>query len=212
MVQAVLFDADGVLVDACELHYISLNRALGTMGWTITREEHENVYNGLPTAKKLELLSQAKDFPRDWHSAVHSLKQEFTLDAIEECLSFDRSKRDLLKELHALGIRTAVCSNSLRKSLHRMLQKIGIDDLIEIALGNDDVSRPKPDPEMYLLAAEGLGASIGNCLIVEDSEVGLEAARAAKPLGIIHVEGPHEVNPALMTRIETYLGIAKEAA
>jgi len=212
MVQAVLFDADGVLVDACELHYVALNRALATMGWNISREEHENIYNGLPTAKKLQMLSDTKSFPSDWHKAVHDLKQEFTIAAIDECLTPDLSKRELIADLKSQGILVGVCSNSLRKTLRKMLVSIGVNDLVDLAIGNDDVVNPKPAPDMYLQAAALLDVPIGRCLIVEDSEVGLQAAYAAQPLEVIEVSGPAEVNLSLLKRFERHLGVVKEAA
>lgn len=201
MVRAVLFDADGVLVDACELHYVALNRALGTMGWTITRREHETIYNGLPTQRKLELLSERNAFPQDWHKAVHDLKQHYTWEAMDELLSPDLTKRELLSDLRAHGLKVAVCSNSLRRSLMKMLSAIGVCDLVDLALGNDDVKNPKPSPEMYLEAADRLGVVIRECVIVEDSPVGLKAAYSAGPLDVIEVSGPDEVTARLAARI-----------
>jgi beta-phosphoglucomutase len=210
MIKAVLFDADGVLVDACELHYVAFNRALATMGWNISPQEHTTTYNGLPTQKKLDLLTETKGFPEDWHKAVHGLKQEFTWQAIADCLLYDAEKRELLVKLKQQGIKIAVCSNSLHKSLQKMLASIGILDLVDLIIGNDDVKTPKPDPEMYLLAAEKLNLDIKDCAIVEDSPVGLQAAYAAKPGQVIVVQGPREVNVSLLSQLESEF--AREAA
>lgn len=60
MIKAVLFDMDGVLIDAREWHYDALNRALSLFGYTITRQEHENYYDGLPTHVKLKKLTEEK--------------------------------------------------------------------------------------------------------------------------------------------------------
>ncbi|HEY3783178.1 MAG TPA: HAD family phosphatase [Fimbriimonadaceae bacterium] len=209
MIKAVLFDADGVLVDACELHYVAFNRALATMGWNISPQEHTQTYNGLPTQKKLDLLTETKGFPEDWHKAVHGLKQEFTWQAIDDCLLYDCEKRQLLLELKEQGIKIAVCSNSLHKSLQKMLASIGILDLVDLILGNDDVKAPKPDPEMYLAAAKMLSVDIAQCAIIEDSPVGLQAAYASKPGQVIAVQGPREVNITLLKQIRTAM---KEAA
>ncbi len=199
-IKAVLFDADGVLVDACELHYVALNKALATMGWNISRSEHENTFNGLPTQRKLEILTERHAFPRDWHETVHELKQRYTWDAID-ALQPDLSKRELLAALRSEGIRIAVCSNAIKKSLLKMLEAIGISHLADLTLGNDDVMYPKPNPEIYITAARRLGVPVSECVIVEDSAVGLKAAYAAHPLDVIQVASPLEVNIALMPRI-----------
>jgi HAD superfamily hydrolase (TIGR01509 family) len=212
VIKAVLFDADGVLVDACELHYVALNRALATMGWKINRTEHETIYNGLPTHKKLQLLTREKGFPEDWHSAVHSLKQQYTWDAIEECVTTDPGKRELLCALRHCGFKIAVCSNSLHRTLARMLSAVGIMDCIDLVIGNDDVQFPKPSPEMYLLAAAKLGVAMEETVIVEDSMVGLRAAWAAEPGGVVKVEGPDEVDLSLLTKIATDPILLREAA
>ncbi len=212
LIKAVLFDADGVLVDACGLHYVALNRALGTMGWTINQSDHETIYNGLPTHKKLQRLTRDQGFPEDWHGAVHSLKQQFTREMIEECISPDISKRELLLALRDCGYQIAVCSNSLRDTLERMLRAVGIIDLVDLFIGNDEVKLPKPSPEMYLLAAEKLGVEMEETVIVEDSPVGMRAAWAAEPAQVIKVAGPHEVNLSLISQIAVDLNSMRRAA
>ena len=81
-IKAVLFDLDGVLVDATEWHYNALNRALGLFGYTISRYEHLTTYNGLPTRKKLEMLSVEKNFPRGLHALTNQIKQKYTREEI----------------------------------------------------------------------------------------------------------------------------------
>src|SRR5258708_12894956 len=77
-IKAILFDLDGVLVDATEWHYEALNRALGLFGYNIARFEHLTTYNGLPTRKKLEMLSVEKGFPRGLHRLFTQTKQKYT--------------------------------------------------------------------------------------------------------------------------------------
>lgn len=212
MIKAVLFDADGVLVDACELHYAAFNRALGTMGWTISRGDHDSIYNGLPTHKKLQILTRDHGFPEDWHPAVHSLKQQFTRQLIEDCISPDPMKRELLLALKDCGYKIAVCSNSMRDTLERMLKAVRIIDCADFLVGNDEVTLPKPSPEMFLLAGERLGVEMEETAIVEDSAVGLRAAWAAEPGLVIKVEGPHEVNLSLLSQIAVDRDALRKAA
>ena len=80
MIKLIVFDLDGVLVDAKELHYQALNRALEKIDkkYIIHREEHLSTYDGLPTRKKLQLLTKNKGLPKDFYDAVWTLKQEAT--------------------------------------------------------------------------------------------------------------------------------------
>ncbi|MBX3118677.1 MAG: HAD family phosphatase [Fimbriimonadaceae bacterium] len=201
MIKAVLFDADGVLVDACELHYVALNRALAEHGYEITREEHIRAYNGLPTRVKLGKLTDEKGFPKNLHETVHEQKQQLTVELIEEVLRPDMTKVQLVKELLGHEFLVAVCSNSLRQTLDRMLRAIGLLDYVNIIVGNDDVKKAKPAPDIYLEGARRLGISIKECLIVEDSPVGLLAAHAANPAKIVKVSSPDEVNVGLLPKL-----------
>ena len=81
-IKAVLFDLDGVLIDATEWHYKALNRSLALFGFTISRYDHMATYNGLPTRQKLEMLSVEKGFPRSLHSLVNKIKQKYTREEI----------------------------------------------------------------------------------------------------------------------------------
>ncbi|MBI4403155.1 MAG: HAD family phosphatase, partial [Deltaproteobacteria bacterium] len=83
MIKGVVFDLDGVLVDAVEWHYLSLNRALSLFGYQIKNQEHQSLYNGLPTAVKLELLTQRKGLPKSLHGFINEMKQMYTRQIID---------------------------------------------------------------------------------------------------------------------------------
>lgn len=210
--RAVLFDADGVLVDACELHYRALNAALAEYGFEIAREEHLAEFNGLPTRTKLQMLTERRGLDPALHDAINRRKQALTAEFIDEAISPDVDKRRLLLRLRENGCRIAVCSNAIASSVERMLDAIGVRDLVDATLGNDQVVRPKPAPDIYLHGAAMLGLSIGSCVIVEDSPVGIRSAEAARPLDIVVVSGPHEVGMALWPRFEAHLHSLMEAA
>lgn len=198
--KAVLFDLDGVLVDAVELHFHALNKALGEYGYTITRQEHETTYNGLPTRVKLQLLWRDKGLPESLIEPIKKRKQELTLECIEE-LPYDPQKPALVSALRRAGLKLAVCSNAKHQSVLAMLHRAGLSGMFDVVLGNEDVERPKPAPDIYLLAADLLGVPIGECKIVEDSAVGLEAAALARPLEIVRVAGPAEVDLRLLPQL-----------
>jgi HAD superfamily hydrolase (TIGR01509 family) len=192
-IKAILFDLDGVLVDATEWHYEALNRALGLFGYNISRYEHLTTYNGLPTRKKLEMLSVEKGFPRGLHSMLNRIKQKHTREEILRQCRPVFEKEYMIHQLKREGYKLAVCSNSVRESLERMLLASGIIELFDFLTSNEDVKKPKPDPEMYLLTCEHLGVLPQECVIVEDAEHGLEAARKAGA-HVCQVSGFHEVD------------------
>lgn len=210
--RAVLFDADGVLVDACELHYRALNAALAEYGFEITREEHLAEFNGLPTRAKLQMLTDKRGLDPALHTSINERKQALTVQMIDQAISPDLDKRRLLSVLRESGCKIAVCSNAISSSVERMLDAIGVRDLVDVTLGNDQVVRPKPAPDIYLHGAAMLGLSIGSCVIVEDSPVGIRSAQAARPLDIVVVSGPHEVGMALWPRFAAHLHSLLEAA
>ena len=82
MNKLVIFDLDGVLIDSREMHYEALNRALGNVSWdyVINREEHLSFYDGLPTSKKLAMLTEKKGLPVDKHQKIWEDKQKETLE------------------------------------------------------------------------------------------------------------------------------------
>jgi HAD superfamily hydrolase (TIGR01509 family) len=175
----VLFDLDGVLVDATEWHYVALNRALALFGFDITRYEHLSAYNGLPTRKKLEMLSVEKGLPAALHHTLSRLKQVYTRDEILTKCHPVFEKEYMLSRLRTEGYRLAVCSNSIRESLQMMVQQSGLTEYFEFLVSNEDVSRSKPDPEIYTRAMTRMAVTPTETLIVEDSPHGLEAARRA---------------------------------
>lgn len=179
MVKAIIYDLDGVLVDATEWHYEALNRALHVFGFIINRQEHISFYNGLPTRKKLEVLSKEKGFPLALKEFVNSLKQVYTRQEILRNCSPHFEKQYMLAKFRKDGVRQIVCSNAVRDSVDLMLRQSGLLEYLEFFIGNDEVQKPKPDPQMYTIAMEKLGLKPEEVIIVEDSPHGIEAARAS---------------------------------
>jgi len=176
-IQAILFDLDGVLVDATEWHYEALNRALQLFGFFIPRYAHLTAYDGLPTREKLRMLTVEQGLPTALHDTIGQLKQKFTFEEIfVKCVPCFE-KEFLVRTLRREGYRLAVCSNAIRESVEMMLRHSNLLDSMEFFLSNQDVARAKPDPEMYHLAIQRLGLSPEEVLVVEDAPPGVEAAR-----------------------------------
>ena len=178
-IKAVVFDMDGVLVDAKDWHYDALNRALRLFGFGISRYDHLVTYDGLPTRNKLEMLTLEKGLPSALHTFINELKQKYTLEIVHARCNPVFHHEFALSRLKALGYKLAVASNAVRDSVKTMLGKANLLQYFDVVLSNQDVQKSKPHPEIYLTAAEKLGLQPEQCLVVEDNEKGIKAAKAA---------------------------------
>jgi len=178
-IKAILFDMDGVLIDAKEWHYESLNRALDLFGMPISRLDHLTTFDGLPTRKKLEMLSLDRGLPRQLHEFLNEMKQRYTMEIVYTRCKPRFIHEFALAELKARGYKIALCSNSARVTVETMMQKSGLEGYFDIMISNEDVSKAKPDPEMYVKAISYFGLDPQECLIVEDNENGIKAAKAS---------------------------------
>lgn len=175
--KAVIFDMDGVLIDAKEWHYDALNKALELFGNNISRYDHLVTYDGLPTRKKLEMLSKEKSLPHKLHDLINFMKQKYTLEiAYSKCKPVFHVEY-AVNELKRRGYRLSVASNSVKKTIEFMLEKANILEKFEFYLSNQDVVEGKPNPEIYNTAIRMMNLLPTECLIVEDNEHGLKAAK-----------------------------------
>jgi HAD superfamily hydrolase (TIGR01509 family) len=181
MNKLVIFDLDGVLVDSKDIHFHALNRAIRFVDskYTIRYEEHLNFYDGLPTLEKLKLLSKEKKLPNNFHNKIFDLKQEETSRMFDE-LSVDN---ELIKHCQLLkdnNIKIAVASNSIKSTLIKVLDKLGIINYMDYYVSNEDVLRKKPHPEMYWKCMTELDSIPQHTVIFEDSPIGIRAALDSK--------------------------------
>ena len=179
MIEAMVFDMDGVLIDAKEWHYESLNKALALFGFEISRYDHLTSFDGLPTSRKLEMLSVMSHLPRDLHPFINKMKQSYTMDMVYERCRPRFVHEYALSRLKAKGYRLAVASNSILPTVSTMMEKADLRRYLDLMLSADDVVEPKPSPEIYQTAMARLGVDSRNCLVVEDNDNGVRAARAS---------------------------------
>ena len=200
-IKAVVFDMDGVLIDAREWHYEALNRALALLGYEISRYEHLTTYDGLPTKRKLRMLSVERGLPEELHGFLNSLKQQYTLELVATRCKPVFHHQYALSQLKAAGYRLGVASNSVRRTVEEMMERSDLMRYLDVFISNEDVTRPKPDPEMYISALERLEVRPEETVIVEDNENGVKAATAAGA-HVLVVEGPDDVTlDAISSRI-----------
>lgn len=178
-IKAVIFDMDGVLIEAKDWHYEALNRALRLFGQEISRHDHLTTYDGLPTRKKLEMLSVVNGLPRELHAFINELKQDYTMEMVHTHCKPRFVHELALSRLKADGYKLAVASNSVRHTVDVMMERAALSRYLDATFSNQDVVRGKPDPEIYLKAIAHFGLQPQECLIVEDNENGIRAAQAS---------------------------------
>ena len=178
-IKAIIFDMDGVLIEAKDWHYEALNKALGLFGMEITRYDHLVTYDGLPTRKKLEMLSSERGLPIKLHEFISDMKQQFTMELVHAQCKPRFHHEYALSRLMQEGYKLAVASNSIRNTVQVMMEKSALIGYLDFYMSNQDVTRGKPDPEIYIKAIQRLGLKPDDCLIVEDNENGKQAARVS---------------------------------
>lgn len=199
MIKAILFDADGVLIDATQLHYESFNRALKEVtGHEISKQDHETIYNGLPTKVKLDILVKAGTVRLSDISKIWQLKQDYTKEVIKEHLTFDPVKVEMHQYIKSLGLKIACVTNSIRETATLMLATTGQLEYMDLLVCNEDTARNKPFPDPYLFAMEKLGVKKEEVAICEDSEKGYQSALASGANHLIKVNGYEDVTKQLI--------------
>ena len=189
-IKFIIFDLDGVLLEAKEIHYESLNKALGEK-YSITWDEHLSKYDGLKTSQKLEMLTIDKGLPNEMYEEIWNNKQKLTLKSLSD-LQKDNQLISCIKSLVNDGYKIAICSNSIRKTVLTVLAKLGIIEFMDLILSNEDVKNSKPHPEMYWNAISMMSFLPEQTLIIEDSPYGLLAASRSRS-NVLRVVSPSEV-------------------
>lgn len=191
MIKLIIFDLDGVLVEAKNIHYDALNDALSEE-YAITWNEHLSIYDGLKTNQKLDMLSERKGLDKLLHTEIWNKKQKLTLQKLK-LLEPSEVLIELMDSLVERGYKISVCSNSIRKTVLTVLSKLGIMEYMDYIISNEDVENSKPHPEMYWNAISKMKCLPEETLIVEDSPYGLLAAARSKS-HILRVKNTEQTN------------------
>jgi HAD superfamily hydrolase (TIGR01509 family) len=171
VIEAVIFDRDGVLIDSEYTNVQSGELAFKKLGVDLTKEEKKSIVGrhvddySEPILKKHNL-----DYGK-----FRDIQRELYYEILKSTPVFNKTI-DLLKQIHTLGIKVALCTSSSKKSTNSLLISLGIKDLFQEIVTTEDYSSRKPNPEPYIVTATKLGLKPSDCLVVEDSEVGLKAA------------------------------------
>jgi beta-phosphoglucomutase len=196
--QAIFFDFDGVLLDTEPVHWVCWAEMLTTVGLPLTWEYYRDHCIGIDDRDMLRTMAKQTDPPRDWESlwALYPAKKRLFQERMR-CPPFEAALVQMLPELHR-EYRTAVVSSSSTSEIEPLLVAGGIREHFDTVVGGEMVTRHKPAPEPYLLAAERL--RVIRALVLEDSAAGIASGKAAG-FEVISVKRPSDVAGMLRDRL-----------
>lgn len=172
---AIIFDCDGTLVDSMPVHYVAWHRTMSRYAIGFP-EDRFYALGGMPSDKIIGMLSAEQGIEVDVHQAAVEKEATFLelihlLEPIEAVFELARASRG--------QIPIAVASGGFREIILRQLKQVGCHDWFDAIVTAEDTVRHKPHPDVFLEAARRMSVPPANCLVYEDSDLGIEAARAA---------------------------------
>lgn len=212
MIKLVIFDLDGVLIDAKLIHYYALNGAISKVcgaDKTIKWDEHLTTYDGLPTRKKLEVLSVNKGISPSLYDDIWAEKQSQTIEVVKSLIKADDyvQQRQTLQWLVENGYKVFVASNSICESIRCMLSCSELIHYVHRFYSNEDVKSPKPHSEIYIKSILDAGLNPKEVLIIEDSHIGRKSAHESGA-HVLGVNTPKDITinniQAAINRANTY--------
>ncbi len=174
--EGYIFDCDGTLTDSMPLHFLSWQAAMARYGIDFPEERFYGMA-GMPTDKIIEILSAEQGIQVDVAQATEEKEQGF-LDRISELKPIEFTIQKV-HEAIAAGKKVSVASGGTREAVRLQLEAIGMSENFEIRVCAEDTERHKPEPDVFLRAAELMGVAPEKCVVYEDADLGIQAAKAA---------------------------------
>ena len=203
MIKLIIFDLDGVLVNTKDIHFYALNEALIKIDkkFLISKIDHLNIYDGMPTKEKLKLLTLSKNLPLKSHKLIIENKNKFTKKLVKQKIVKSKRLLSLFKNLKK-NYKIAVASNAIKTTVNQCLKKLEIIKFVDLVISNEDVKFPKPNPQIYLKCMIFFGVYPNETIILEDSSIGRKSA-INSGANLLPIESTSEVNKK---NIDYFLG------
>ena len=180
MIKAVIFDLDGVIVTTDDCHYEAWKKMADEEGIYFDKEIN-NRLRGVSRTESLEIILERaeKVYTEEEKVALATRKNGYYTEFIKKLTPADilAGAKETLDELKANGIKVAIGSSS--KNTPIILKQIGLDTYFDAVSDGNNISKSKPDPEVFIKAADMLGIPYDECMIVEDADAGVEAGKRA---------------------------------
>lgn len=186
--KGAIFDLDGVIVDTAKYHYLAWRELAKELGFEFL-ESHNERLKGVSRMRSLEFLLEVGGIEAS-EEQKQKMAEEKNSRYVKMLENLDKSEllegaEEYLRSLKAKGVRISLGSAS--KNAPLILEKLGITELFDAIVDGNSVSKAKPDPEVFLKGAEMLGLNPADCVVFEDSQAGIEAARNAG-CGVIAID------------------------
>lgn len=173
---AVIFDMDGVLIDSVRFHWQAMNQVLAKYNIHIDDSQLRN-YVGQSVTHQLHQIGEKFQASLDIDQIIKELKP--IKEELQKGIQPKEGVEQLIKLLHENSVPIAIGTSSTTEDTKRKLNDAGIFHNFETLVTHDDVVKHKPDPTVYLMAAEKLHIQPSKCIVIEDAPSGIEAAKRA---------------------------------
>lgn len=174
MIKAIITDFDGTLVDTFEANLRAYQKAFHEVGVSLTEDKYRECFGLRYDA----FMSRMGIFDDQTVNAIKDLKKKYYPQYFEYFRS-NHALIEMIDTFHQLGGKTAIASTARKENLMNAVNYLGISDDYDLIFAGVDVKKGKPNPEIYIKAMEALGVTPEETLIFEDSQVGIDAAKAA---------------------------------
>ena len=181
----VIFDFDGVLFDTEEINYQANEEAFARVGLSFSREDYARLWiqEGLDLediVKKFELDITPNALRKAKNTAFEDIVRQSELEPMIGVL-------DSVEQLKRAQFKLAIASSNLRKNIEQIFKKVGIESLFEVVVGREDISQPKPAPEVFQKTLSDIGSKAETSVVVEDAPKGVDSARRARIFNVIAI-------------------------